>query len=474
MSFPMNPLNQYILLIFMFILLITGCREKPPTEAPAKPNVVILLTDDQGYGDLSCQGSPTILTPNVDKLASEGVRMTCFYSAGTVCAPSRRGLMTGRYAARIKAEGHEIERTVLPDGKVQPGGMSGEEITLAELFKSRAYATACLGKWHLGMGEGSHPNEQGFDYFYGTSSSNDHFPQNGFRYNYEGFKQATNEHFNLPLYRQSDTLEIPAKQELFTKRYTAEAIRWIGDHAHEPFFLYLAYNMPHVPTFPSEAFAGKSYAGQFGDVIEEIDWSVGEIRRALETHGLDQNTIVVYSSDNGPWRIYHELGGSQGPFRNGKGTSWEGAFRVPGIFWWPGHFEPAIVPEPVSSLDLFATFSAMLDEPLPDDRLYDSHNLLPMLLEGKKNPGSSFYYFSERNHELWAVRQGIYKLHVKTVDYHRGPVQTEEPPLLFNLANDPAETHNVADEFPDIARALLDQIEAMNRQLEQPFIQGAK
>lgn len=463
----MKEIYHILCVSMVSCLTFYGCQDNPEQTVNNHPNVIIILADDQGYGDLSCQGSPTIHTPNIDKLALEGMRMTCFYSAGTVCAPSRRGLMTGRFAARIDAEGNEIRGKRLPDGEFVRGGMSGEEITLAELFKSKGYATACLGKWHLGMRTGSHPNDQGFDYFYGTSSSNDHFSQNGFRYTYEGFKNATNDHFNLPLYRQRDTVEIPANQALFTQRYTKEAMDWIGEHAKDPFFLYLAYNMPHVPIFASDDFSGRSYAGLFGDVIEEIDWSVGEIRNTLETHGLDKNTIIVYSSDNGPWRIYHELGGSQGPFRNGKGTSWEGAFRVPGIFWWPKHIEPAIVSKPVSSLDFFATFSALLEEPLPGDRVYDSEDLLPMLLEGRESPRNTFFYFSERNNELWATRKGEFKLHRKTVDVHRGDPVIEDPPLLFNLANDPAETHNIANDNPDMVKELSIQIDQMNRNLEK-------
>jgi len=426
------------------------------TERDSPPNVILILTDDQGYGDLSCQGSPTILTPNIDKLASEGVRMTCFYSAGTVSAPSRRGLMTGRYAARIASDGHE-----------EQGAMSGEEITLAEIFKKKNYSTACLGKWHMGMRKGSHPNDQGFDYFYGTSSSNDHFPQNGFKYTYEGFKNATNDNFNVPLYQQNDTIEIPVKQELFTQRYTEEAIKWIKGHKTNPFFLYIAHNMPHVPLIYSDQIKGSSYAGLYGDKIEEIDWSVGEIIHTLERCNLDKNTLIVYSSDNGPWRIYHELGGSQGPFRNGKGTSWEGAFRVPGIFWWPGQIKPSIVAEPVSSLDFFATFSALLKIPLPSDRSYDSENLLPLLMAGQKSPRETFFYFAERNNELWAVRKGVYKLHVTTVDVHRGTPVLNDPPLLFNLANDPAETYNITGENPAIVRELLNQFEEMNYDLKK-------
>lgn len=453
-------------------VVVAGCNSEIHDPGFQKPNVIIINTDDQGYGDLSCQGSPTIRTPNIDQLASEGARLTSFYAAGNVCIPSRKGLMTGRYSARIASDGH-----------VKNKAMSNKEITLAELFKNNNYATAILGKWHLGMVQGSHPNDQGFDYFYGTSSSNDHFrnplfPIEGFKnlrnkhFNlplYKWNKNARNEHFNLPLYKQNDTIEIPAKQELFTQRYTTEAVNWIKDNKNNPFFLYIAYNMPHVPIFASENFIGKSYGGLYGDVIEEIDWSVGQIRKALEENGLDNNTIIIYTSDNGPWRIFWELGGSQGPFNNGKGTPWEGAYRVPGIFWWPDKINPSVIMEPASQLDLFATFSALLDEPLPSDRIYDSKNLLPMLLEGQISPRETFFYFSEVNNELWAVRKGNYKILIKTVNEHRGTQVTHDPPLLFNLAHDHAETHNIAEEHPEIVKELMNIFDDMNRQLQTSF-----
>jgi arylsulfatase A len=449
--------NYIFFLLASLLMVLESCNANNSKSISQNPNVIIILADDQGYGDLSCQGSPTIHTPNIDQLAMEGVRFTSFYSAGTVCAPSRRGLMTGRYAARIDADGNEKNRNML-----------GEEITLAELFKKHDYTTACLGKWHLGMNPGSHPNDQGFDYFYGTSSSNDHFSQNNFKHTYEGFKNATIDHFNLPLYQQKDTIEIPANQRLFTQRYTSEAVDWIRENKDNPFFLYIAHNMPHVPLFRSEEFKNKSYAGLYGDVIEEIDWSVGTIIETLKENNLDRNTLIVYSSDNGPWRIYHELGGSSGPFRNGKGTGWEGAYRVPGIFCWPGKIEPNILMEAASQLDLFATFSAVLGETLPVDRIYDSVNLLPMLLQkNQKSRRETFHYFSEGKNELWAVRKGKYKLHKKTVDVHRGSPVLHDPPLLFDLANDPAETHNIADENPQVIKELINEMNKMNKQLKR-------
>ena len=418
-----------------------------------RPNIILILVDDQGYGDLSCQGSPTIYTPNVDKLASEGLRATSFYAAGPVCAPSRRGLLTGRYAARIEADGNEIDRNML-----------GAEITLGELFKEHGYSTSVIGKWHLGMKEGSHPNDQGFDYFYGTSSSNDHFASEGFQYSYQGFKNATNESFRLPLYEQNDTLEIPAKQELFTQRYTKKALEII-ERSEKPFFLYLAYNMPHVPIFASEAFRDKSYAGKFGDVIEEIDWSVGQIMASLEKNNLDENTLIIYTSDNGPWRIYRELGGSAGPFRNGKGTSWEGAFRVPGIFWWPTKIKPSVYQRPISSLDFYHTFTHLLGDSLANDRTYDSKNLLPLLLAEKGKPRNSFAYFSEKGNELWAYREEDYKIHVKTVTAHREPPVKHDPPLLFDLRNDPGEHTDIASEHPELVEKLLKKYNEMKAEL---------
>lgn len=424
-------------------------------------NVIIFLADDLGYGDLSCQGNVLISTPNIDKLAAEGIRFTNFYSAGTVCAPSRRGLLTGRYAARIHSDGNEL-----------PGNnLSSKEITLAELFKNRGYKTACIGKWHLGMALGSHPNDQGFDYFYGTSSSNDHFPRKDFKRRQDGFKDETAlknskiEDFNIPIYQQRDTFEIPAEQELLTRRYKNEAVKWINANKDNPFFLYVAYNMPHVPIFPSDSFKGKSKRGIYGDVIEEIDWSVGEIIATLKKNGLDKNTLVIFTSDNGPWKIYKELGGSSGPFRNGKGTCWEGSFRVPGVFWWPGAVHPGICNETVSQLDFFATFSALLDEPLSDDRVYDSKNILPLLKGMQEPPREDFYYFAEKNNELWAIRNGPYKLHVKTVEKHGATPIIQNPPLLFNLQTDPGEKKDIGSDNPKIIKVLLEKIQNINKEL---------
>ncbi len=426
-------------------------------------NVIIFLADDLGYGDLSCQGHDLISTPNIDNLASEGMRFTNFYAAGTVCAPSRRGLLTGRYAARIFADENEL-----------PGkNMSGEEITLAELFRNHEYNTACIGKWHLGMAKGSHPNDQGFDYFYGTSSSNDHFPRYDFKRRQDGFKDETalknskNEDFNVPLYQQRDTLEIPAIQELFTKRYTNEAVNWIKTNRDNPFFLYVAYNMPHVPVFPSGSFKGRSKKGMYGDVIEEIDWSVGEIIESLKNNNLDKNTLLIFTSDNGPWKIYEELGGSSGPYRNGKGTCWEGAFRVPGIFWWPGVIKSSVCHEFASQLDFFRTFSDLLDEPLPIDRVYDSQNILPLLKGIQGTQRENFYYFAEKNHELWAIRNGHYKLHIKTIEKH-GDMPTEHiPPLLFDLQADPGEKREIGNDNPKVVEELLEMIQNINKELKQ-------
>ena len=252
---------------------------------------------------------------------------------------------------------------------------------------------------------------------------------------------------------------------MFTQRYTNEAVNWINTNEDDPFFLYVAFNMPHVPVFPSGSFKGKSRRGIYGDVIEEIDWSVGEIIVTLKNKNLDKNTLVIFTSDNGPWKIYEELGGSSGPFRNGKGTCWEGAFRVPGIFWWPEVIQPFVCDEYVSQLDFFATFSALLDEPLPTDRIYDSGNILPLLKSMRETPREYFCYFAEKDHKLWAIRNGSYKLHLKTTENHGDNPIDHDPPLLFNLLTDPGEKKDIGSDHPGIIKELLEKIHNINEEL---------
>ena len=432
------------------------CLAKPtPADAdrPGRPNIILIFADDMGYGDAACYGNTRIKTPNIDALAATGQRWRSFYAAGCVCVPSRTGLMSGRYPARIHGE------------RGIPAALPSREVTIAELLKTTGYATACLGKWHLGMNRGMHPNDQGFDYFYGTPSSNDHFARKGWSYNYKNFKEATNETFNVPIYRQKEIVERPAKQELFTKRYTEQAIGWIKEHREHPFFLYLAHNMPHVPIFASEEFAGRSLGKRYGDVIEEIDWSVGQIVKTLKENGLEKNTLVVFTSDNGPWLIYRELGGSAGPLNNGKGTCWEGGFRVPAIFRWPGRIKQSVVDDIGSGLDLWSTFARIAGAKPPNEFATDSLDLSGTLLQQKPSPRSTWFYFHESG-RLWAVRSGKYKLHFTTVNKHRGKPQHHDPPLLFDLHEDQAETTNIAGDYPDVVAGLTLLVERFRKELE--------
>ena len=295
------------------------------------PNVIVIFTDDMGYGDIGVYGHPSIMTPNLDRMAFEGQKWTSFYSAANVCTPSRAALLTGRYPIR-SGMSNDKRRVLFPDSE---RGLPATELTIAEVLKEQGYHTAAIGKWHLGHLPAYLPTNHGFDYYYGIPYSNDMDRVNDVD-RVEAFWNPKSEYFNVPLMRNTEIIERPADQTTITKRYTEEAIQFIEQHKDSSFFVYLAHNLPHVPLFASGDFLGTSERGLYGDVIEEIDWSVGRIMDYLRQEGLDQNTLVVFTSDNGPWVIFNEQGGSAGLLYGAKGTSYEGGVRVPGIFWWPG------------------------------------------------------------------------------------------------------------------------------------------
>jgi len=286
--------------IWIFYCILISCSSSERSTLHRKPNIVLIMVDDMGYGDAGCYGNTVIKTPNIDALAAGGLRFTDFYSSGAWCVPSRKGLMTG-----IHPERDRVSRSRL-----------AEKTTIAEMLKDQGYATAILGKWHLGLGDGLHPLDQGFDYYYGTPGSNDVPAPEGKSQNYDVFQTAKEEDWPVPLIRNLDQIELPAKQSLFTQRYTTEAIRIIRENKTNPFFLYLAHNMPHVPIFASKNFKGKSNGGIYGDVIEELDWSLGEIIKSLKEEGLIDNTLLIYTSDNGPWSMFKEFGGTAYPLQN--------------------------------------------------------------------------------------------------------------------------------------------------------------
>ena len=419
------------------------------TDPP--PNFIIIFADDLGYGDLSCYGHPTIRTPHLDRMAYEGQKWTNFYVGASVCTPSRAALLTGRLPVRSGMTSRAA-RVLFPDSR---NGLPATERTLAEQLQPAGYATACIGKWHLGHKEPYLPTNHGFDYYYGIPYSNDmdivaDLEAAGGYYSFFNSEAGRKtESFNVPLLRNTEIIERPADQRTITRRYTEEAIGFIRENRERPFFVYLAHNLPHIPLFASDDFLGQSERGLYGDVVEEIDAGVGRILATLEAEGLAENTIVVFTSDNGPWLPFGNDGGSAGLLRDGKGTTWEGGMREPGIFWSPGRIQPGIVTGLGTTMDLFTTFSRMAGVPVPADRVIDGVDLSPVLLAGASSPREVVFYY--RGDELYAVRAGAYKAHFITQGAYGGaPREVHETPLLYNVAIDPAERFDIAAEHPEI------------------------
>ncbi len=410
-------------------------------SADERPNIVILLADDMGYGDAGCYGHPLNKTPNIDKLASDGMRLTSFVT-GSWCVPSRTQLMTGRYMPRVDFKGGTGS-----DGR---GGLPDSELTLAEGLKQSGYATHMVGKWHLGYKEKRFlPVNQGFDTWFGLPYSNDYI------------KPWVQTDEPLGLYRGDEQIEKTLDQDALTTRYTEEAVSLIGKMQKEPFFLYLSYAMPHLPLAVSEKRRGKSAGGLYGDVIEELDWSVGEVMRALEEKGVAENTIVVFLSDNGPWidmppRMLHAgierwHAGSSGLLRGWKRVTYEGGPRVPAIIRWPGRVQAGRVsPGLVGMPDIYRTIFQITGVDLPDLKI-DGYDLTGFL-EGtdEKSPRKEYFYFLKG--EVEAVRSGDWKLRTAT-----------GKPELFNLVTDPSERLNRAESMPEKVAELREMMDKMAR-----------
>ena len=420
--------------------------------ASTTPNFVIVFVDDLGYGDLGCFGHPTIRTPHLDRMAAEGAKLTQFYAAASVCTPSRAGLLTGRLPVRSGMYGDQ-RRVFFPDST---SGLPAGEITLAEALRDSGYRTACVGKWHLGHQPEYLPTAHGFDSYFGIPYSNDMdavwpLPDGSNR-----FENSKIEYFRVPLLRGTEEIERPADQTTITRRYTEEAVRFIKQQDERPFFLYLAHSLPHVPLFRSKAFEGRSARGLYGDVVEEIDWGMGEVFDALQEAGLDERTVVLFTSDNGPWLTYGAQGGSAGPLREGKGCSFEGGVRVPTIVRWPGQVPAASVCTEISSaLDVMPTFVELAGGTLPTDRPYDGVDLSGVLLgqDGAPSPRESVFFY--QGSRLMAVRHGAYKAHFATQIAYVGADLTEhDPPLLYNLNLDPSETRDLKGVLPEVVLEL--------------------
>lgn len=459
--------------ISMCLLLLVPpvCNEVAAQGRPIE-NFIIIFTDDQGYGDLGCYGHPTLKTPHLDRMAAEGQRWTTFYTAANVCTPSRAGLLTGRLPIR-NGMCSNTRRVLFPDSD---GGLPASENTIAKLLKTAGYRTAAIGKWHLGHLPQYLPTSHGFDSYYGIPYSNDMDRTTAVPYK-EAFADPKIEYFQVPLMRNESIIERPADQHTIVKRYTEEALKFISENKKRPFFLYLAHSLPHVPLFASDKFRGKSARGLYGDVVEEIDWSVGEILSTLKKEKLDKNTLVIFTSDNGPWALFEGHGGSAGLLYGAKGTGYEGGQRVPAIFWAPGTIRPAVISEMGSTLDLLPTIAHMAGVAIPGDRPYDGYDLTTVLKTGSGSPRNEmFFYHGTR---IFAARKGDFKVHF----YENNPIGYPERMRkldtlrLYNLQHDPSEKFDLAathvdkiKEIHDLVRQHRATVDSVGSQLEKRIV----
>jgi arylsulfatase len=433
----------------------------------AAPNVVLIFADDLGYGDIGCFGAKGWATPNIDRIAREGVKFTDFHAAQPVCSASRAGLLTGCYPNRIGIHGAL--------GPKAAHGISDKEMTLAQLVKQKGYATGMVGKWHLGHHTKFLPVHHGFDSYFGLPYSNDMWPE------HPDGKQRKN-YPTLPLIENDKVINpalTHADQAKLTRQYTERAVKFIAANQSKPFFLYVAHTFPHVPLHVADQFKGSSKQGLYGDVIQEIDWSVGQILAALKDHGLEQNTLVIFTSDNGPWLSYGNHGGSAGPLREGKGTNWEGGMREPFVARWPGHIPAGSVQtEPAMTIDILPTVAHLIDARLPKNKI-DGKDITPLLLckPGAKSPHEAYYFYYHVG-QLQAIRSGKWKLmlpHTYRTMKGQKPGKDGKPgpyrqvkitkPELYDLSADIGETTNVADQHPDVVKRLLGYAEQARAEL---------
>ena len=422
------------------------------------PNYIVIFVDDMGYGDLGVYGNPTISTPYLDKMAYEGQKWTQFYSAASVCTPSRAALLTGRLPVRSGMASSK-NPVLFPNSL---SGLPATELTLAEKLKEKNYKTAIVGKWHLGHTKNYLPNNHGFDYYFGIPYSNDMDKINNNNYwsEYEN-KELSSDSYNVPLMENFDIIERPVDQTTITSRYVDKTLQLINNYKNDNFFIYLSHNLPHIPLYASKRFLGKSKRGLYGDVIEEIDYGVGLIINELKKLNLDKKTIVVFTSDNGPWLVYKSHSGSAGLLRNGKGTTWEGGVRVPTIFWG-ANIKPGLINEIGSTLDIYTTFLALAKIDTQKNMIVDGYDLSETLLRKKESQRDEMFFY--KGDELFAVRLGDFKLHLKTTDWFKEP-KKHNPPLLFNLNIDPSEKFNISSKNPEKVKEILELIKVHNLRL---------
>ena len=420
--------------------------QQPPRKK--KPNIVIIFMDDQGYQDVGCFGSPHIKTPHLDRMATEGMRFTDFHAAASICSPSRAALLTGCYPPRVG-----ITKVLFPNDTI---GLNPAETTIADLLKSRGYATACIGKWHLGHLPEFLPTNNGFDSYFGVPYSNDMDGVKGKDKNLDrAWRTKDYSPWNVPLMRNEEIVERPANQTTLIERYTQEAVGFVHRHKDRPFFLYLPHTMPHIPLFVSDEFYVDDPKGAYKATIEQIDWSVSQVLKALKDSGADDNTLVVFTSDNGPWLSKKHHGGSALPLRDGKFSTYEGGMREPCIMRWPGRIPAGTTcQEMCGTIDLLPTIAALVGAELPGNHTIDGKDIWP-LMQGQakaRSPHEAFYYY--RGNKLEAIRSGQWKL--------RTTKETE----LYDLDSNIGETHNLAQQHPDIVQRLTAMMKAFDRDLK--------
>ncbi len=470
----MKYLMNKFLVITLSLIILNSCNDSlVKINSNVKTNFIVVFVDDMGYGDLGSYGHPTINTPNLDKMAYEGQKWTQFYSASSVCTPSRAGLLTGRLPIRNGMIGAK-DRVLFPNSKY---GLPDSEITIAEKLKENGYKTAAIGKWHLGHKKEYLPLQHGFDYYFGIPYSNDMDKINGetccpgsqYWQKYDS-KRPKSTNYNVPLIENNKIIERPVDQTTITKRFSDKAVEFIKENKDDSFFIYLAHNLPHTPLYASDEFLGKSKRGLYGDVIQEIDYGIGLIIEELKKHKLDKNTIIIFTSDNGPWLPFESHSGSAGLLRNGKATTWEGGQRVPGIFWG-GDIKPGIISDLGSTMDIFPTLLEISNTSLVTDRIMDGISLKNTLLSHEPSKRETVFYYRQR--EVYAVRYGEYKAHFITQGAYNYPKGSDKKiilknPLLYNLNIDPSEKYNIADKNPEIIVAINKIIDNHNLNLDAP------
>ncbi|MHC4116570.1 MAG: sulfatase family protein [Planctomycetota bacterium] len=430
-------------------LAVPGIAKANRRSRRAKPNFVIIFADDQGYQDVGCFGSPNIKTPNLDGMAAEGMKFTDFYSACSVCSPSRAALMTGCYPPRVG-----ITQVLFRRHNV---GLNPQEITVADILKGQGYATACVGKWHLGHLPEFLPTSNGFDSYFGIPYSNDMDGIKGKDRNLDrAWREKDYSPWDVPLIRNKEVIEQPAVQTTLTERYTDEAVKFINKNKDRPFFLYMPHTMPHVPLFVSDEFYVKDVFKAYKATIEQIDDSVGQVLTALKEAGVDKNTLVIFTSDNGPWLSKKHHAGSALPLRDGKFTTYEGGMREPCIMRWPARIPAGkVCSEICGTIDVLPTFAALAGAKLPTDRVIDGKNIWP-LMAGRsraKSPHKAYFYY--KGTTLEAVRKGKWKL-------RRSKKTTE----LYDLEVDISEKNNLAEKHPDVVRRLTNTMKEFDAELK--------